>query len=195
MVEISRFLAAALLVAVLVLGLGCQGGSATLSGSVGHVQIVLGGDATVSAARHGDGGDGGDDACSRLRGAEVTFTGIVARNLDGQLVPLSLEYPVTVDLFALRADNSVALPLGTLPPGSYDQLVVVMSTLTLTTLNGTRIAISPPPGGWTRIIRVDPFEVIDGETTTVRIRFLHHLSFNLFGDRFGFDPHFEQDDD
>jgi hypothetical protein len=193
MIDISRFIAAALVLTVLVAGLGCQGGSATLSGSVGNIQIVLGGDTTLSAARDGDGGDDGGDACSRLQAAEVTFTSIVARNLEGQLIPLSLEYPVTVDLFALRENNSVALPLGTLPPGAYDQLVVVMSTLTLTTLNGTQIAISPPPGGWTRIIRVDPFEVIEGETTTVRIRFLRQLSFKLFGDRFSFDPHFEQD--
>ena len=124
--DISRFTAAAFVLAALAAGLGCQGGSATLSGSVGNVQIVLGGDASVSAARHGD---DGDDAFSRLQAAEVTFTSIVARNLEGQLVPLSLEYPVMVDLFALREDNSVALPLGTLPPGAYDQLVVVMSTL------------------------------------------------------------------
>jgi len=196
MIDMARFFAAILSIAALAIGVGCSGGSATLSGSVGQVQIVLGGDATVSAARHGDGDDdGGDDACSRLKGAEVTFTAIVARNLEGSLVPLSLEYPVTVDLFALRDDGPVALPLGTLPPGTYDQLVVVMSTLTLTTRNGTQIAISPPPGGWTKIIRVEPFEVIEGETTTIRIRFLRQLSFKLFGDRFGFDPHFEQDDD
>jgi len=185
---------------VLAIAVGCSGGNTTLSGSVGQVQIVLGGDAGLSgatAATRDGGDDHGDDndACSRLLGAEVTFTSIVARNLEGQLVPLTLDYPVTVDLMALTDDRPVALPLGTLPPGNYDQLVVVMSTLTLTTKNGTQIAITPPPGGWTKIIRVEPFEVIEGETTTINIKFHRALSFMLFGDRFGFDPHFSEDDD
>jgi hypothetical protein len=207
MIEKKAFLLS-LLGILLLAALGCSGGS-TLSGSGGQVQIVLGGDPAGAAAVGGasldatasgngfaarDGGGDHGDACSRLAGAEVTFTSIVARNLEGQLVPLTLDYPVTVDLMALTEDNTVALPIGTLPPGTYDQLVVVMSTLTLTTRNGTVIAISPPPGGWTKIIRVEPFEVIEGETTTIYIRFHRGLSFMLFGEDFEFDPHFSEDD-
>ena len=108
---------------------------------------------------------------------------------------VTIDLPVTVDLLALVEGRTFELPLGSLPPGTYDQIVVVMSKVGLTTENGTLIEITPPGGGWTAIIRVVPFEVIEGETTTVNIRFNPRRSFKMLGDQIKFHPHFEVDHD
>ena len=113
----------------------------------------------------------------RLREANVTFSSILARNLDGELVDVSIDLPVTVNVLTLEGGNSFTLPIGSLPPGVYDEIVVVMRQVELVLWDETRIAITPPGGGWTAIVRVCPFEVLEGETTTVRIRFRHRRSF------------------
>ena len=183
--------------ALVAVAAGCSGADGTLSGSSGGLRIVMTTESMPVAAStlgdhdsndHGDGGNGG--ALDRIRAAEVTFSSVLARNLDGELIHVTIDLPVTVDLLALAEGRSATLPVGSLPPGNYDQIVVVMSKVALTTLNGTLIEITPPGGGWTAIIRVEPFEVIEGETTTVRIRFRPAHSFNMDGDRFEIHPNF-----
>jgi hypothetical protein len=127
-----------------------------------------------------------------LQAANVTFASIEARNLDGQLIDVTIALPVTVDLFTLIDGGAVTLPVGFLPPGTYDQLVIVMTKVELTLANGTIITIEPPGGGWTAIVRVtEPFTVADGSTTTVNIRF--RGAFRWLTDHWDFHPDFDCD--
>jgi hypothetical protein len=188
-------------VVVVAVAAGCSGADGTLSASSGGLRIVMSTQSIpVAASTHGDdeshdgeGGNGGGengDGSGRIQAAEVTFSSVLARNLDGELINVAIDLPVTVDLMALVEGRTAELPIGSLPPGTYDQIVVVMSKVALTTLNGTLIEITPPGGGWTAIVHVVPFEVIEGETTTVRIIFRPKQSFPMVGDRFEFRPNF-----
>jgi len=196
-----------LAVAALALSFGCSDSS-----SGGAVHIVLSGAPATAAGTGGanapssiDGSSGSTAVAPlhdgdfhdgpALQSAEVTLSSVLARNLAGELIDLGIDLPVTIDLLGLVDGREFDLPAGSLPPGSYDQIVIVMTGLTLTTLDGTRIEITPPGGGWTRIVQVDPFDVVDGETTTVRILFFRDRSLHWLGDHFDFDPDFEHDDD
>jgi len=171
---------------------GCSGADSVLSGKSGNFRLVMtssnAAPATRSAEHHG-----GDGALDRLQAAEARLSSVLARNLDGQLIDVSLELPVAVDLLGLVADGSFSLPVGSLPPGMYDQVVVVMNKLSLTMIGGTLVEVTPPGGGWTSIVRVDPFEVADGEVTTVTIHFRPASSFFMIGDQVGFSPDFDGD--
>ncbi len=59
--------------------------------------------------------------------ANVTFASVLARNLDGVLVNVEMELPVTVDVVSLEDGREIALPDGDVPPGSYDQVIIVMT--------------------------------------------------------------------
>ncbi len=135
----------------------------------------------------------GDGDHRRLKAANVTFTDIRARNLDGQLIGVTIDLPATVDLLGMNGDREVMLPAGLLPPGNYDQIVVVMSDVELVLLSDLRITITPPGGGWTAVIRVCPFTVEEGQMTTVRLRFRREFSFgeDKSGGGWHFDPHFD----
>ena len=111
----------------------------------------------------------GDRFLARLESANVTLASLLARNTDGVLVDLDMDLPQTIDLKALVAGEEVTLPAGTLPAGDYDQLVVVMTELELAYLDGGKIALTPPGGGWTSIVRVAPFTVTDGEDATLEL--------------------------
>jgi hypothetical protein len=201
----------ALAVAVLLVTAACSSGSSgngVLNSDQGLVRFVVSAEsaplapATLESDRvdpspgirsdEDDGDHDGDGDHRMLQAANVTFTSILARNLDGQLIDVAIELPATVDLLALRENGrTVELPIGVLPPGIYDQLVVVMSQVELITLDGTSIVITPPGGGWTAIIHVCPFEVIEGETVTVQLRFKHRRSFDHDGLEWRFRPAFE----
>lgn len=183
---------------LLVAAAGCSDGNSSLIGGQGSVRVMLTADAAVTAASvaddDGDDDDGdrdGDDILSRLTEANATFASLLARNLDGELVDLAIELPHTVNLVDLAEGDTVELPMGALPPGMYDQIVVVITELELVFLNGGRIALTPPGGGWTRIVRVTPFEVIEGEVITLELRFRPRLAFRELTDGFGFFPDFE----
>ncbi len=132
-----------------------------------------------------------------FQSANVTFASILARNLDGQLVDAGMELPVTIDVVTMEDGRSVTLPDGDLPPGTYDQVVVVMTAMQGVTHDGTTITIEPPGGGWTAIIPVCPFDVLDGETAVVGLELSIHRSFLWHEGRFRFRPTFacEQPDD
>jgi hypothetical protein len=134
-------------------------------------------------------------ASQRVTAAEVQFSSILARNLDGELIPVTLDLPVTVDVFDLLDGGEYELPAGLLPPGDYDQIVVVMTALSLTVESGTRITIEPPGGGWTAIIATGPFSVVDGATTTIRLDLRWHDAIEWLGDHFEFHPIFDCDVD
>ena len=95
-------------------------------------------------------------AVERSRAPSVSITSILARNVDGELVDITLELPATVDLIALVQGGTFELPIGSLPAGSYDQIVVVIRSLTVTLSDATTIEVTPPGGGWTAIVRHRP---------------------------------------
>jgi hypothetical protein len=138
------------------------------------------------------------DTCQptrQLQAATVTFSSILARTLDGKLIDTLAVLPVTVDVLKLEKGKPVTLPIGFLPPGTYDQLVVVMTKFEVTLLNGTKIAVTPPGGGWTAIIAVSqPFTVTEGATTTITIKFRTDLSFGCGLGKWEFHPRFDCDD-
>jgi len=133
-----------------------------------------------------------DQPNQALQAANVTFSSILARTLDGQLIDVSIDLPVTVDMLSLVNGQEVTLPIGFLPLGTYDQLVVVMTQVEVTLADGTKVAITPPGGGWTAIVPVsEPFTVVEGETTTVAINFRKDLSFGCGANNWEFHPSFE----
>jgi hypothetical protein len=88
------------------------------------------------------------------------------------------------------------LPIGFLPPGTYDQIVVVMSTVEVVTANGTKFALTPPGGGWTSIVNVGtPFVVTEGQTTTIDLKFKWWRAFHGVDDEIEFDPEFDCEHD
>jgi hypothetical protein len=135
----------------------------------------------------GNTGDG--SACDRLQAANVTFSAVLARNLDGQLIDTSMDLPRTLNMLRFADGGRVELPVGFLPPGMYDLIVVNITKVEFVLLNGLKITIEPPLGGWiTRLdVRPRPFEVIEGQTTTVGIRFYPHRLFRVKDGKFKFD--------
>ncbi len=165
----------------------------------GRVSIVLASSSATMASPSGSQAVGVpavstdcEDRCGAPQAAGVTFSAIVARTLDGKLVDVTIDLPVTVDLLALVNGKEATLPAGFLPPGTYDQFVVVMARLELTLASGTKIAITPPGGGWTAVVPVaPPFTVVAGETTTVPLTFRRDLSFGCSLGGWDFHPEFE----
>jgi len=132
-----------------------------------------------------------DDIQSKLANVNVTFSSLMARNLDGELVSLVIDLPQTVDLISVLNGRQVSLPAGTLPPGMYDQIVVVIRKVEFVFVDGTSKVLTPTGGGWTRIIPVETFEVIDGQTITIELRFNPLHAFEELNGEFEFSPDFE----
>jgi len=202
-----------LLVALVALGLvsACSQDSGGSNDSQGGVRVVLtAGTATtatastgaastgstttgatgVSSTTFGENHDDGD-ILSKLQHVNVTFSSLLARNLDGDLVDLAIDLPRTVDLMGLMNGQQVTLPTGTLPPGMYDQIVVVITNVEFEFIDGFKVTLTPPGGGWTRIVPVETFEVIEGETTTIQLRFRPWQAFREFDGEFQFFPDFD----
>jgi len=175
---------------------GCSN-SDSMNGSsgTGRVRMVMGGPTQAALSGSSSSTTLSDGTGRTLESAEITVTGIVARNLDGQLVDVSMDLPATVDLVALIQGRTFELPSGSLPVGSYDQLVVVIGSLHVTLSDGTVIDVDPPGGGWTAIVRTDPFDVVDGEVTTVNLHFRAERAFNWIEGHLEFDPEFDCDHD
>ncbi len=191
------------LLTLLAFGLGpvmasCGDGSSMLGADGGRVRFVLSSGAGATLADGGVtltpgaslDGDHDDDFHPRFQSANVTFSSILARNLEGVLVNVEIDLPKTVDVLALRADEQVTLPDGVLPPATYDQIVVVMTEVEVVTLDGTTVTIAPPGGGWTAIVPVCPFDVEDGATTTVTVKFWLGQAFSWRDSRYHFKPQF-----
>jgi hypothetical protein len=203
----ARLLAAFAASVIAGAGLSCSSNHDPTSNGMGQVHIVM----SAAAAPSGTAGDGlvavanadgtlastmDDGDRPRLQSANVTFTSIMARNLEGQLVAVNTTLPTTVDVLTVVNGREVTLPVGFLPPGTYDQLVVVMSTVDLVTENGTHVTITPPGGGFTSIVRVaTPFVVTEGQTTNIELRFKWWRAFRWIDDHIEFDPEFDCDHD
>ena len=164
------------LTALALLGLasGCSSDSTgdVMRPQAATVQLMMstdGGAAGVEASVSGD----RDHDRDWIQGAEILVSDVVARSVTlQQLVDVGIDLPVTVDLIALReTGGTIELGIGYLPPDTYDQVVLVISSLTLVAQNDTRVTIEPPGGGWTVQIPAEPFTVVEGEITTIQLKF------------------------
>jgi len=123
--------------------------------------------------------------------ANVTFSSVLARNLDGQLVDMGMDLPVTVDVVAMEeGGRTVTLPDGELPVASYDQIVVVMTGVEAVLHDGTTITITPPGGGWTAVVPICPLSVEEGSTAVVGLMLPVRTAFVFAEGRFRFVPRF-----
>jgi len=181
--------------AAVVAAAACSDASVTGKRS-GQVRVVLSG--SGAAAAQTDTSATVDHGDRRIKGIEIEVSDLEARSATAQrLENVAIDLPATVDLLALIENGGeVDLGVGSLPPDTYDQLVIVVASMTLTAVDDTEIRITPPGGGWTRVVRVEPFEVVDGETTTLRIlirpRFLFGMGDDIHDvDDDDFDPSFE----
>ena len=192
MKEIKNRIALAGLATALGIVAACSNGSdSVMQNGQGAVQFVMSASAVApatlaAASREVSSSD------HPLRAANVTFASILARNLDGELINVTIDLPVTVDLIGLGTDGSFTLPAGFLPPGTYDQIVIVMTKVALTLEDGTIVTIEPPGGGWTAVLPVnDPFTVAEGQTTTVDINFRAGRLFRWLNGEWEFSPNFD----
>ncbi|MCI0567907.1 MAG: DUF4382 domain-containing protein [Acidobacteria bacterium] len=202
-----RILLPLLVLLVMALGVACSHDNAESNSRQGNVRVMLtAAPITTSAATAAsspigttgtsttdfdDENDDDGDLLSRLEQVNVTFASLLARNLDGDLVDLVIDLPRTVDLIPVIAGHEISLPTGTLPPGMYDQIVVVITHVEFVFLSGFKVALTPPGGGWTRIVPVAPFEVIEGQTTTIELRLRTFEAFREFDGEFKFFPDFD----
>lgn len=183
----------ALTLATVIAG-GCSSVDSVSGGSKGNVRITMGGPSAQAAALSASSPVALADGSGRtITSASISLSSILARNLDGQLIDVTMALPVTVDLVALIQGHTVDLPIGSLPVGSYDQLVVVIRSLGVVLSDGTQIDVTPPGGGWTAIVTVDPFDVIDGVVTTVNLHFRAGGAFHWRDGALEFDPSFDCD--
>jgi len=176
---------------------GACSNSDSLSGrSNGNVLFTMGGP-TTQAARVGATSPVtlSDGTGRTITSASISLSSILARNLDGQLIDVTMALPVTVDLVGLVQGRTVDLPIGSLPVGSYDQLVIVIRSLNVELSDGTLIDVTPPGGGWTAIVQVEAFEVIDGQVTTVNLHFRSDGAFHWLDGELEFNPGFDCDVD
>lgn len=185
---------------------GC--GDGFLSSNSGRLRVVMSADGAGAApplvadvgqasggseGQHGDDDDDDDDGERLSRSfaaATVTLSSVLVRNLDGQLVDVDFDLPVTVDVVKLEGGKQVVLPSGTLPEGIYDQVVIVITAVQGTTVNGTVVTIEPPGGGWTAVVPICPLEVATGEIETVDIALNARSSFLRVGSHWDFHPRF-----
>jgi hypothetical protein len=168
----------------------CSGVTNPNQGNV-HVRLSASDQSALAPSLSGDGDHQGGRILDQLETANVTFSSLLARNADGQLVDLGVELPKTVDAVGLLGGAGVTLPAGSLPPGTYDQLVVVMTQLELAFVNGAKVALTPPGGGWTTVVPVTPFTVIEGQELTIELNLHLGSAFREASGAVGFFPEFE----
>jgi hypothetical protein len=160
----------------------------------GRVHMTMGGSTTqamsASSAMTLDDGTG-----RMITSATISLSAIEARNLDGQLVPVTVALPMDVDLVALIQGGTVDLPDGSLPAGTYDQIVVVIRSLHVVLSDGTQIDVTPPGGGWTVIVPTVEFDVVAGQVTTVQLHFQGAGAFQWVDGHLVFNPGFDCDVD
>ena len=182
------------LAVALVAAAGCSdSGSVAGNSTKGRVRVVMGGGLAAAAMTptplHGD------TSGRTIDSASVTVTSILARNLDGELVGVTMDLPTTLDLIDLIEGKTVELPVGTLPVGTYDQIVVVIKSLHVVLSDGTMVDVTPPGGGWTAIVPTETFDVVDGQVTTVHLNFRADNAFRWVEGKLEFDPEFDGDVD
>jgi hypothetical protein len=179
--------------ATLLVATGCNG-DGLFGSNQGRLQVTLSADAAGSAAPALDGSAGESSDGGRLsswfQSASVTLSSVLVRNLHGQLINVDVALPVTVDVVKIEGGKQVVLPAGTLPVGSYDQVVLVITAVEGTTRNGTVITIEPPGGGWTAVVPICQLDVAEGATETVDLTLNVRNSFLQVGSHWDFQPRF-----
>jgi Domain of unknown function (DUF4382) len=147
---------------------------------------------TTGAARDDDDDDGnkGRRGSFWFKTANVTLSSILVRTEDGELIELDAELPIVVDVVQIDGGKQVQLPDGFLPPGSYDEVVFVITAVQGVSHDGTVITIEPPGGGWTTVVPICSLEVLEGETVPVGIAFNVRNSFLQVGNWWSFRPQF-----
>jgi hypothetical protein len=192
MTSMKRALATGGLAVAVGIVAACSSSNDMTQNGKGAVQFRMSASATSSAVTSSGGGSGSTSDTPQLQAANVTFSSILARNLDGQLIDVTIALPTTVDVLGLASGGMVTLPAGFLPAGTYDQLVIVMTKVALTLADGTIVSIEPPGGGWTAIVPVtQPFTVVDGQTTDVTINFHAGGAFHWLNGDWSFVPQFD----
>lgn len=173
---------------------GCSDSGKTMgNANMGRVRLVMGGPRTQAMTKGGviTATTLSDGSGRTITAANITISSILARNLDGQMVDVMMALPATVDLINLIQGQSVDLPAGSLPVGSYDQLVVVIRSLHVELSDGTLIDVTPPGGGWTAIVNTDAFDVVEGQVTTVTLHFQANGAFQFVNGQLVFNPGFD----
>jgi hypothetical protein len=145
---------------------------------------------SLAAKNHDDDNDHQRIGSFAFQTATVTLSSILARTLDGELVDLDVDLPVTVDVVRIEGGKQIQLPDGFLPPDTYDQIVVVMTAVRGITTDGTAVTIEPPGGGWTAVIPICHLEITDATTTTVGLALNVRNSFVQVGNWWSFQPRF-----
>lgn len=184
-----------LALAALVIG-GCSDSGSMSSTNTGRVRMIMGGPTAEAASSGLESATALNDGSGRtLTAAEISVSSVLARNLDGELIDVTMDLPATVDLISLVTGGTTELPVGSLPPGSYDQLVVVIRSLHVELSDGLQIDVTPPGGGWTAIVNTDAFDVVDGEVTTVTLHFRARAAFRWVNGQLEFTPGFDCEHD
>lgn len=196
--------------AVVLAGAACSGSDGMLAPNHGRVRFVLGGDggsvavsgpaAVESWTDTEVASTGGNDALHDdgdhpehppIKSAKVTFSSILARNVDGVFVDVEMDLPVTVDVVTLEGGRQIQLPDGELPAATYDRLLVNMTQVQVVLWDDTEITVNPPGGGWAAMVPLcPPLEVEGTGTSTVSLSLEVRRSFFWMGDRFHFAPRF-----
>lgn len=207
--KLLKILALGTLAGLALVAAACSGSSdVTNTKNLGRVQMTMTAAPAVAGASVSGAGPAGlasgsasgsvatnplheSDPSPGFKSAKATLTSILARNVDGQLVEVMMDLPTIVDLMALGTSSTVTLPVGLLPPGDYDQFVVVIKSLEIVTQNDTTITIEPPGGGWTAIVKATPFSVVAEQTTDVTLKFRKWSSFGWMNGKIDFHPEFE----
>lgn len=186
------------LAATVILASGCSdtGSMVGASSRTGQVRLVLSaGAAPAATSGVASSTTLNDDEGRHIESAAIALSSVLARNLDGELIDVAVDLPVTVDLIGLIQGGTVELPMGSLPAGSYDQFVIVIRSLHVGLSDGTQIEVTPPGGGWTAVVPTEPFEIVEGSVTTVQLRFRAEGAFRWLDGRLDFHPEFDGDVD
>jgi hypothetical protein len=192
-------IAATLFVVALALTAAGCGGDGLYGPNSARMRLLLSGDAAAAAPAPSadgsvlghDGGEGDGRPSWWFQSANVTLSSILVRNLNGVLVPLAIPLPITIDVVQIEGGRQIPLPDALLPPGIYDQVVVVMTAVQGLTHDGTVITVQPPGGGWTAVIPICPLPIAEGSTATVGIQLMVRHSFLRHGGHFAFQPRFK----
>ena len=124
----AKLFAVLAVLAMAVLGLACNSSNDPTHSGMGQVRFTMssasapagtmgttdgllavgGGNGTLSPSN-----DDGDRP--RLKSANVTISSLMARTLEGQLVPVTVDLPTTVDLLSVVNGREITLPVGFLP--------------------------------------------------------------------------------
>lgn len=181
----------ALALTTTLLGACSSSNSVTGTGAgMGRVRMVIGGG--TSGAAGGMSTVALNDGTGRtITSAQITLSSILARNLDGHLIDVTVDMPFTLDLVSVIQGGTVDLPMGALPAGTYDQIVIVIRSLHVVLSDGTQIDVTPPGGGWTAIVPTQQFDVVDGQTTTVHLAFHASGAFQWINGQLNFNPGFD----